>query len=267
MRKKRYRFAYVDAFAGTGYVDGKDGDTGGDLMFPELAEPEVREFVDGSARVALQVEPRFEKYIFIEKQEGRSQQLEHLRIEFPDKADDIKIEPGEANAYLQEFCGNRTWKDHRAVLFLDPYGMQVEWKTIKAIAETQAIDLWLLFPLGVAVNRLLRRDGLMNEGWRHRLDLMFGDSGWLARFYKTGDEQTLFGPEKKTEKTADFKAIGRYFVERLETLFPKVAKHPLTLFNSRNCPLYLLCFAAANPKAAALAVGIAQDILRGPRKR
>ena len=33
-------------------------------------------------------------------------------------------------------------------LFLDPYGMQVEWATIESIAHTQAIDLWLLFSAG-----------------------------------------------------------------------------------------------------------------------
>jgi hypothetical protein len=35
------------------------------------------------------------------------------------------------------------------VLFLDPYGMQVDWTTIEAIARTKAIDLRVLFPLGI----------------------------------------------------------------------------------------------------------------------
>ena len=41
---------------------------------------------------------------------------------------------------------DKDWSLHRAVLFLDPYGMQVEWATIEAVAKTKAIDLWLLFP-------------------------------------------------------------------------------------------------------------------------
>ncbi len=41
------------------------------------------------------------------------------------------------------------------MVFLDPYGMQVEWSTIEALAATKAIDLWYLFPLGVGVARLL----------------------------------------------------------------------------------------------------------------
>jgi three-Cys-motif partner protein len=46
---------------------------------------------------------------------------------------------------MRKICDN-DWRSHRAVLFLDPYGMQVEWQTIEAIAKTAAIDLWLLFP-------------------------------------------------------------------------------------------------------------------------
>ena len=63
----------------------------------------------------------------------------------------------DANEYLNE----PLWQGldrgpRRAVLFLDPYGMEVEWDTMVAIAKTQAIDLWILFPLGIAVNRLLK---------------------------------------------------------------------------------------------------------------
>jgi hypothetical protein len=39
------------------------------------------------------------------------------------------------------------------------YGMQVDWTTVEAIARTKAIDLWVLFPLGIGVNRLLTKSG------------------------------------------------------------------------------------------------------------
>jgi len=31
--------------------------------------------------------------------------------------------------------------------------MQVDWTTLEAVASTQAIDIWILFPLGIGVNR------------------------------------------------------------------------------------------------------------------
>lgn len=78
------------------------------------------------------------------------------------------------NIQRQRFGGDWTeqknWKSHRALVFLDPYGMQVEWKTIKSIAVTQAIDLWILFPLGT-VNRLLKNDGEIRSSLRARLDI------------------------------------------------------------------------------------------------
>ena len=139
--------------------------------------------------------------------------------------------------------------------------MQVDWETIRAIAETEAIDLWYLFPLGVAVNRLLKRDGNISETWRKRLDAIFGSEDWYEAFYKKTVRRDLFGETSQTIKMADFETISQYLVMRLETIFPGVAQNPLPLFNSRNVPLFLLCFAAANKKGAPTAIRIAQHIL------
>ena len=260
MKRQNFHFAYIDAFAGTGYrTDRQDADSG-ELMFPEIAEQEVQEFLDGSAQIALQVQPRFQKYILIEKDENRFAELQKLRVEFA--SDDIELVQSDANKYLSDLCG-KNWRRHRAVLFLDPYGMAVEWKTIAAIANTKAIDLWILFPLGIAVNRLLKKDGNVNTTIRQKLNRFFGTTDWYDTFYETVSNPTLFGEEMVTRKTSDFQSIGQYFVKRLQTVFTRVANNPLPLYNSKNNPLYLLCFAAGNPKGASTAVKIAQDILRG----
>ena len=160
-KERPFRKAYIDAFAGTGYREerreeeqqGRQG-----LLFPDLAEPETQELIEGSAKLALQTQPSFDKYIFIERKAGRCLQLEGLKDEFPSLAKLIDIQCGDANVQIRDIC-DANWKSHRAVLFLDPYGMQVEWKTIEAITATRAIDLWLLFPLGMGVNRLLTKSG------------------------------------------------------------------------------------------------------------
>ena len=51
-------------------------------------------------------------------------------------------------------------------------------------------------------------------------------------------------------------------MERLKSIFPGVADHPLVLRNSTGCPLYLFCFAAANERGARVALRIANDILK-----
>lgn len=262
MSKQPFRFAYIDAFAGTGYRDLRQETSSGELMFPELAEQESQSFLEGSARIALQIKPRFHKYIFIEKDAKRFEELRKLKEEFPLLRNDIDLQNEDANDFLQTFLQGKNWQKHRAVLFLDPYGMQVEWKTIEAIAHTQAIDLWILFPLGVAVNRLLRKDGNIDPVIRARLDSLFGATDWYDAFYRTVKRVGLFGEETITEKVGGFESISEYFVKRLQTTFADVAKNPLPLYNSRNNPLYLLCFASGSPRGAKTAVKIAQHILK-----
>lgn len=261
MRKRRYLYAYVDGFAGTGYHElKKEVDAGGPSLFPEEDEPEIEAFLDGSARIALQVEPRFTDYIFIEKSPKKAAELQKLKDEFPDKAGDIAIETREANAYLQAFC-KQSWKSHRAVLFIDPFGMQLTWKTVEAVGGTKAIDTWILFPVS-AVNRLLKKDGNIPAGWRKRLDIMFGEPDWFDVFFPKRPGGLFDADPDERVKAADMKVIGKYFNQRLASAFAGVAPNPYTLRNSRGAPLFLLCFAAANPQAAPTAIKIAQDILR-----
>jgi rhodanese-related sulfurtransferase len=84
---------------------------------------------------------------------------------------------GEANLEIRRICSTMDWQEWRTVPFLDPYGMQVEWQTLEAIAQTRAIDLWLLVPLGIAINRMLPNSGEVPLPWQRRLDVFFGDQG------------------------------------------------------------------------------------------
>src|SRR5258707_8710366 len=124
-QQARFRIAYIDAFAGTGYQYLKNDENPDELLLPELAETEAKAFLDGSARQALQVHPEFTKYIFIEKDPQRVLELHKLKEEFPSVSGKIDVVQQDANSYIIDLCRNRNWKKNRAVLFLDPYGMQV----------------------------------------------------------------------------------------------------------------------------------------------
>lgn len=266
VRAQYYRTVYVDAFAGTGYRSAPKQDVGQSSFFAEMAEPDATAFLKGSARIALEVDPSFGSYVFIEKDPARAQELARLKEDFQAKASRIAIMQGDATAHLTDWCARVNWSRTRAVMFLDPYGMQVGWPLIETIAKTKGVDLWLLFPLGVAVNRLLTRNRPPSGAWADRLTAIFGTPVWKDIFYPHRTETTLFGEEQVQSKEADFQAIGGFFVERLATVFAGVADTPLALYNSRNVPLYLLCFAAGNPKIAEKAIGIAQSIINGMRK-
>lgn len=260
LKHQQFKTAYIDAFAGTGYRSRAEGDER-ESLFPRVDDAPPETLLDGSAQIALKTVPRFDRYIFIERNRDRYQQLLRLRQDFPALEDDIEVREEEANAFVQGLC-QKNWKKHRAVLFLDPYGMQVEWATIEAVAATRAIDLWLLFPLGVAVNRLLTLDGQIPEGWRRRLDLLLGTTSWQDEFYRVETVSTLFGQEELRVKTATTQTIGHYFNERLKSVFAGVAEEPKVLFNSSHCPLYLLCFASGNPRGAPIALNIADHLLK-----
>jgi three-Cys-motif partner protein len=265
LKHQPFRTAYIDAFAGSGTIDAhRDGEppTPQSLLFPELVAEEPKKLLDGSARIALQTQPRFDKYIFIERRPDRCAELERLKSEFPDLALDIDVRPGEANAQIQALCAKK-WDGRRAVLFLDPYGMQVEWQTIEAVARTKAIDLWILFPLGIGVNRLLTKSGDIPQSWRRRLDLLLGTTDWYDEFYEIETTPTLFGETERLVK-ATMETIGRYFNDRLREIFAGVAEQPGVLRNSSS-PLYLLCFAVSNEKACKPALRIAEHLLKGVR--
>lgn len=261
LKKQTFQKVYIDAFAGTGYRATRRDTGSTSLLFPDLAESEPQKLLDGSARIALHANPAFDQYVFIEKNHERCGHLERLRDEFPRAAARISIEQGDANEAISRLCGGN-WGEKRAVLFLDPYGMQVEWGVIEAIARTKAIDLWVLFPLGIGVNRLLTRSGDIPDPWRRRLDLLLGTEDWYEEFYQVESHSTLFGGEEERVVKTTVDTIGRYFNNRLKSVFADVAEPPGVLRNSSNCPLYLLCFAAGNERGAPIALRIANHLLK-----
>lgn len=261
MSKQRFHLEYIDAFAGTGYVNGKV-EVASQSLFDSSPTTSLRDFIDGSARLALQTSPPFSRYTFIESHRNRCNELLKLRTEFPALSNRIAIIHGEANVHVQHIC-SKDWLSafRRAVMFLDPYGTQVSWQTIRAIADTKAIDLWMLFPLGT-VNRLLNKNGQINDKRVARLNHLFGDEAWYGAFFEEYTERMLDGAEaKRVVKVASFEKIVEYFVAKLKTVFPEVAPTPLILRNSTNSPIFMLCFAAGNPTGAPIAVKIAQSIL------
>jgi three-Cys-motif partner protein len=258
LQKQPFRKAYIDAFAGTGSrTSRRSADQA--TLFPDLEAG----ILDGSARTALLSQPRFDRYVFIEQNQRRCGELERLKEQFPTLAQDIDVKLGDANAEIQSLCEG-DWRDRRAVLFLDPYGMQVEWATIEAVARTRAIDMWLLFPLGIGVNRLLTKSGDIPDEWRNRLDVLLGTRDWYDEFYRVERETDLLGDDRERVVKATMSTIGGYFTRRLGEIFSGVAE-PGVLRNSVSNPMYLLCFAVGNPRGREIALKIAGHLLKGMR--
>ena len=61
----------------------------------------------------------------------------------------IAIRQQDCNKYLRETFLRRKWEKLRAIVFLDPFGMQVPWNTIELLAETRAVEVFVNFPVGM----------------------------------------------------------------------------------------------------------------------
>lgn len=261
LKNQRFELVYIDAFAGTGYRTRSADPTQFNNLLPEFSMADVQGFLKGSASIALEIEPRFDQYYFIEQNKKHFEELTKLRNSFPRLSNRINLINEDSNKYIIEICTNWDWKKRRAVLFLDPYGMNVNWTTVESISETKAIDMWYLFPLGVAVNRLLKKDGKICDAWKSKLDIIFGTSDWFTAFYKNDEQESLFEDDPHMQKTATYEKIKNFLLARLRENFAGVSPNPLVLLNTRGCPLYLFCFAASNENGARVAIPIADHIL------
>jgi three-Cys-motif partner protein len=201
--------------------------------------------------------------VFVESSAAKAAQLNALKAKHPKLAGQIEVVQSDANEYLLSRSSENWLKSgRRAVVFVDPFGMQVDWTTIEGLAKTSAVDLWLLYPVS-AINRLLSQHGVKFDSWKVRLDRVFGGGEWVDAFYRTAKTANLFDNTTSglKQKVVDIPGLTNYMVAKLESVFAQAVKTPLVLRAHNETPLFALCFAAANPKGAPIACRIAKHIL------
>ncbi len=274
LKNQHFKLLYIDAFAGYGRTFLKNvASRKESSFFEDTVDQEelndIKAFIDGSARKALKVSIPFSSYYFVDLGLQKYEALQSLKREFPELSDRINIIHDDANRAVRELCRSIDWQKNRAVLFLDPLGAQVKWKTVEYIAQTRAIDLWWLFPLS-AINRLLcKNKRKIPDTWKTKITNVFGTDEWEEKFYaqkKIIQKDLWNGPgESKINKRADFKMLVDFTIKRLNEIFPAVLEKPPILLNSKGSPLFLLCFAVGNPsiKAQKVALKIARSNIKG----
>jgi three-Cys-motif partner protein len=250
---------YIDAFAGTGEIPQS-------ANYPQLPlDDEGQAFVVGSARRALGLSEKFDEYIFIEKKRGHARELERLKAAYPDRSDKITVINKDANVALQKLCADRDWQKCRAVVFLDPFGSQVEWKTIEAIARTKAIDLWYLFPAGLSVHRQVRtKDGTVHEEHQASLDRILGTREWRKAFAETYEAPDLFKASSlQSRKVVTASSATDFMIKRMKGVFKGGVLNDWLPLGSGKVHMFSLLFAWANPSPNARKAGsIAKSVMR-----
>lgn len=245
-------YIFVDAFAGAGQSILRSPKGQNDIAEVGLFDGENAEsgdqglerYIDGSPRVALTIQHPFTHYIFVERNPKRLQKLEALKGEFRGKRS-IEIVRGDAIAALKSRVLHNPgldWKRHRAVIFLDPFGMQVPWEIVASLGRTRAIEVIVNFPLGMGIQRLLETEGRISESRRRKLDTFFGSPNWETAAYETSPD--LFGPKTAKATDAGIKIL-EFYRQRLKEAFGQVSVARL-IRNSRGGHLYYLIWAGHN---------------------
>lgn len=243
----QFKTLYFDGFAGCGEIFKVDESNA--------------QIIEGTALRVLEIEqPKtFNLYYFVEKSEENKEELDSIiKEKFPERKyhvvnEDCNVKLQSMVTFLKE---NRSY---RVLAFIDPYGMSVNWSSIECLKGV-GVDLWILVPTGIGVNRLLKRNGQISDSWLNKLEVFLGlpRDEILKYFYQSKTIQTLFGEETNMakEKHAIEKAAELY-KKRLAEIFNHVSE-PFALKNSTGSIMYHFMM-ATNNKAA---LKIANDVIK-----
>lgn len=248
LNQKWVETVYIDAFCGAGRVKLRG----------------ARDFTEGSALQAIGIERPFSRYHLIDKSTTSLDKLrEQIEQVHPPGHRKIFYHVGDVNHLLPATVV--ALKSHeRAVIFADPYGMQLRWSTIEAIARIPRCDFWLLVPTGMGLMRLATRDpARRTTAWGNRIDEFLGEPNWRTRWYESTGQSNFFDDSVEVKRTATINQMTEDFRRRLTDAFPCVADNVLHLKDG-NRVLFTLMFACSNPspKAQGIAKGIANHLLK-----
>ena len=257
LRKQKWceRYFYIDAFAGPGALRvRREHDDPAQLSMLDSAshadDVGARTYVAGSPRVALEIEHPFTDYVFVETDDQRLRQLEELAKQYEARTR-VHVRNVDCNTYLHKLIKDvgKRWNKNRGVVFLDPFGMQVPWDTMDALGRTEAIEVFVNFPVGMAIQRLLKRSGEFTTSERRKLDAFFGTSEWFDLLYRS-DSDLLGEHVVKDAKSAD--KLVKWYRGRLREVFG-YASAAREVQTEAGRPLYYLIFAGPNPTGATIA--------------
>lgn len=261
--KNGWETIYFDGFAGSGNrskdIEPIDESQLFDSKDIEIT-PEEYNVYRGAAERVLNIKDNegFDYYYFNEPHQESLTSLKEKLEPFVKEGKKIIYRDEDANVELSKlavaFAANNKY---RGLILLDPFGMQINWKSIEKLKGLN-VDIWILIPTGVIINRLLKRDGelLLPE----KLETFFGIPQVEIKkfFYHTKIANTLFGEELVINKIPNsIKKIAELYIKRLKNIFPYVTEQPLVLNNSLNLPIFHFAFASRNKNA----VKIAKDII------
>lgn len=221
MKYKWNQLVYIDLFAGAGYAKIQESD----------------KIYLNSALVAMSIPNPFTKYILCEKDEERFEALSqrvkrdfsHLNVELI-KGDSNKNVQTVINA-IPSFNRNNTLLPF---CFVDPYSLNLNFSTIKALAST-LMDFLILQALHMDANRNFE---IYLKEKNTRISKYLGIENWRDVF------------ENKSNYRNNFvRFLAEQYQDQMHKIGYQKSKHMHQIrSNQRNLPLYYLSFYSKNPR-------------------
>ena len=248
MAKYHFELIYFDGFAGCGEIEAG-------TQYETLLEGVATKVVD------LDHPKKFDLYYLVDLHIAKANALRiRLNERHPELKSKIYVVSDDCNeklVRLAEYVAKENQK-RRALAFIDPFGMQVDWKSIASM-KGLGIDMWLLVPTS-AVNRMLKRDGEIDKSWMDKLIRFLGlpENEIRKLFYVEHQQVSLFGGvdnviAKKSERIFD--NIISCYRDQLSNIWNHVSR-PLPLKNSKGAIIFHFIFASQNASAQKIANAI-----------
>jgi three-Cys-motif partner protein len=218
-------YHYIEGFAGAGIHISKN----------------TNEFVLGSPANALNVNPPFSEYHFIDLNGDKADMLRELGRDNPK----VNVHEGDCNEILLDKIFPLIIYENydRALCLLDPYGIHLKWEVLCAAGQSEAIEIFLNFSvMDMNMNVLWNNPEKVDQKQINRMNAFWGDESWREAAYEK--QHGLF--EKIDQKTSN-KKLAQAFRKRLkeEGGFEYVTE-PMPMRNTKGAIIYYLFFASPN---------------------
>ncbi len=215
---------YIDAFAGSGkHISRTKGSS-----------------VRGSPQIALDINPPFKEYFFIDINGDKVAELNRIVSGHPE----AHVLEGDCNRKLiTEVFPKVRFEDYRRGLcLLDPYGLDLNWEVINRAGQMRSIDMFLNFPVMDMNRNVLWKDPSgVDYADVSRINAFWGDESWSKVAYRPARD--LFGQTvgmKESNRT-----IAVAFKKRLKEVAGfKYVSRPMPMRNSKGATIYYLFFAS-----------------------
>jgi three-Cys-motif partner protein len=128
-----FKLLHFDGFAGSGFIKNNK-------------KVDIEVTVGAARRIVEITNPRpFDSYYFVEKDPKNFKRLEkNTKVDFPKKKIYAVCEDCNKKLIdLSNFLRNPKNKNYRTLAYIDPCGMQVEWRSIESLRDLP-IDVWML---------------------------------------------------------------------------------------------------------------------------